>query len=569
MRAATTAASWTRGATRAGRARDEGWRGGGSVRARAIRGVETWIDAEDAETEDEGADAFARGRRAFATTSSQAAYEVFEEEPKLVVFSGGTAMNTIADELSVLTRRVTHVIPVSDNGGSTSEIVRVLGGPAVGDLRSRCLRLTDDSTPEAVAVKALLAHRLHPTDSELARAEWYKIQEGEHELWNGIGQDYANIIRRFLVHFHQEVTSKPIAERFDFVNGSIGNFFFAGVRVFFRSMDAAIFLYSRVSRIPDDTRIVPCLDMLEDTERINLVAELTDGTIVRGQNEISHPSIDSKKFTKDIVASSKSPDVMRKAFWTAVLESGEFPESDPHEVWGGLPKSSGGYKSVRTALASGSLIDAAELLKSRFDDIADTPLSVWDVDKVVTAFDPLPSPVKRVFYASSLDPAAKNIEVQPKPNRTVLNDIADCDAVIYGMGSLYTSIIPNVCLRGMSEAIAKSECKKVIMLNGSLDRETGRMKASEIVQALVDAVNMRYTAHETSYAVRDIVTDVMYPQNGGIVVDVDVLASMGVQAHECESVPAPSSAASPAAHYDSVAFVTRLARFLRREGVAR
>ena len=205
-------------------------------------------------------------------------------------------MNVIAVELSQLTQKVTHVIPVSDNGGSTSEIVRVLGGPAVGDLRSRCLRVTDESTPEAVAVKALLGHRLHPTDSALARDEWYKIQEGDHELWEGIGQDYANIIRRFLVHFHQEVTSKPIKERFDFVNGSIGNFFFAGARLFFRSMDAAIFLYSRVSRIPDDTHIVPCL-LHKENERVNLAAELMNGTILRGQNEISHPSIDSKKLS--------------------------------------------------------------------------------------------------------------------------------------------------------------------------------------------------------------------------------------------------------------------------------
>jgi len=40
------------------------------------------------------------------------------------------------------------VLPVSDDGGSTAEIVRVLGGPAVGDIRSRCLRLADDSNTE-------------------------------------------------------------------------------------------------------------------------------------------------------------------------------------------------------------------------------------------------------------------------------------------------------------------------------------------------------------------------------------------------------------------------------------
>lgn len=47
-----------------------------------------------------------------------------------------------------LTTHVSHVLPVSDDGGSTAEIVRVIGGPAVGDIRSRCLRLADDRDEE-------------------------------------------------------------------------------------------------------------------------------------------------------------------------------------------------------------------------------------------------------------------------------------------------------------------------------------------------------------------------------------------------------------------------------------
>lgn len=53
-----------------------------------------------------------------------------------------------AGSLRQLTTKVAHVLPVSDDGGSTAEIVRVLGGPAVGDIRSRCLRLADDSNDE-------------------------------------------------------------------------------------------------------------------------------------------------------------------------------------------------------------------------------------------------------------------------------------------------------------------------------------------------------------------------------------------------------------------------------------
>ncbi|KAK8958777.1 hypothetical protein KSP40_PGU021428 [Platanthera guangdongensis] len=40
---------------------------------------------------------------------------------------GGTAFNGVAEELKKVTTRVAHVLPVSDDGGSTAEIVRVVG----------------------------------------------------------------------------------------------------------------------------------------------------------------------------------------------------------------------------------------------------------------------------------------------------------------------------------------------------------------------------------------------------------------------------------------------------------
>ncbi|KAM2173639.1 hypothetical protein ACFX1R_038456 [Malus domestica] len=104
--------------------------------------------------------------------------------PSLLVFSGGTAFNCVVEELKSFTTRVAHVLPVSDDGGSTAEIFRVLGGPAVGDIRSRCLRLADKSTSEAVAVHRLLGHRL-ALDSRQAKSEWYDIVAREHSLWTG------------------------------------------------------------------------------------------------------------------------------------------------------------------------------------------------------------------------------------------------------------------------------------------------------------------------------------------------------------------------------------------------
>ena len=111
----------------------------------------------------------ARGMRILEDGCRSSGHSRQENQPSLVVFSGGTAFNSVASHLKNFTTRVSHVLPVSDDGGSTAEIVRVLGGPAVGDIRSRCLRLADDSDDEARAVKALLAHRLCSDDPEAAK----------------------------------------------------------------------------------------------------------------------------------------------------------------------------------------------------------------------------------------------------------------------------------------------------------------------------------------------------------------------------------------------------------------
>jgi 2-phospho-L-lactate transferase/gluconeogenesis factor (CofD/UPF0052 family) len=468
----------------------------------------------------------------------------------LLVFSGGTAMNGICDALRDYTASVTHVLPVSDDGGSTSEIIRVSGGPAVGDIRSRCLRLSDDSTLEAVAVKQLLAHRLHPTDEELAKLEWYKIQEGDSPLWEGIDNAYATIIRRFLVHFHTVVTSNTHQERFAFVNGSIGNFFFAGARMFFRSMEAAIFLYARVSKLPRETMVVPCIEC-EDNERVTINAELMDGTILRGQNDISHPSVDKKSFTKQFhPKDDKVPSVsslLSKEFWTDIIESGEFPEIVGKEFWGGIPKSTDGHERVRDALLDGNLSSASELIQSRLVDLTLRPLSVWDVDKAVTATAALDHPIKRVYYATSggSDSASNEIgEIFPRANKTMLKQLKNCDAIIYGMGSLYTSIVPNLILREVGETIARRECPKILVFNGSIDRETSNMSSTDYVSAICDALNRKHTEHELGNDISAYITHIIFPCGGEFSIDdaneKQTLYDIGFSDHKIQLVEAES-----------------------------
>ena len=59
---------------------------------------------------------------------------------KMVVFSGGSAANSLVDVFNELTEKnnlsLSYIIPISDNGGSSSELIRVFGGPGIGDVRS-------------------------------------------------------------------------------------------------------------------------------------------------------------------------------------------------------------------------------------------------------------------------------------------------------------------------------------------------------------------------------------------------------------------------------------------------
>jgi len=57
----------------------------------------------------------------------------------IVVFSGGSAANNLVDVFSNLASQqeasLSYVMPISDNGGSTSELIRVFGGPGEYECR--------------------------------------------------------------------------------------------------------------------------------------------------------------------------------------------------------------------------------------------------------------------------------------------------------------------------------------------------------------------------------------------------------------------------------------------------
>ncbi len=76
------------------------------------------------------------------------------------------------------------------------------------------------------------------------------------------------------------------------------------------------------------------------------------------------------------------------------------------------------------------------------------------------------------------------------PTKDALMAIAEADVVILGPGSLYTSIIPNLIIKGMSEAIAKSQAYKIYVCNVMTQHgETDGFSASDHVKAIVEHSN--------------------------------------------------------------------------------
>ena len=64
----------------------------------------------------------------------------YPQRRRVVVFSGGSAANSLVDVFNEVIEKnhcaLDYVIPISDNGGSSSELIRVFGGPGIGDVRS-------------------------------------------------------------------------------------------------------------------------------------------------------------------------------------------------------------------------------------------------------------------------------------------------------------------------------------------------------------------------------------------------------------------------------------------------
>ncbi|BEI83043.1 hypothetical protein CcaverHIS002_0309110 [Cutaneotrichosporon cavernicola] len=435
-----------------------------------------------------------------------------------LVISGGTGANSFA---SAFGPSPAYVLPVSDDGGSSAEILRCFGGPSIGDIRSRLIRLIPQpSEPvtredrERRAIYNLMAHRFPSTVAEkIAREGWEEIVEGRSALWNDVGEDKRECIRAFLVHF-QTLCLRRAHKRFSFRNFSLGNGFLTGARDLFSSLPSAIFLFKSVAGVNEGVQVIP---VINTNQTITIAASLANGDKIIGQCNISHP------------APPPPIQPLTRLNSRGVLV-GPRPSSSNHL----RPPRRRDSRTFDT-------VDSAQPSPSR----GATPLPLQDVDDD-EAFGrgnigymkgmeevPLESRIERLFYINLYGQ-----EIFPEPNGELFEALDKRDVLVYSCGSLWTSIIPCLALRNLASSIAlsKSLKAKVMLLNSVNDRETPGYTAMDYIDTIANMlrhydvpVPLQNRDDMILWETSSFITHVAYLEGGKVEVDEQAITARGIK----------------------------------------
>lgn len=197
--------------------------------------------------------------------------------PRILFFSGGTALKGLSRHLINFTHNSIHLITPFDSGGSSAKLRKAFSMPAIGDIRNRLMCLADQTVRGNPEIYRLFAYRL-PKEASSAEleSELERMCGGVHTLVGSIPEPLQLIIRHHLIKFKKE---KP--RDFDLRGASIGNLVLtAGYLEYDRHIDPVIFLYSKMVEVRGMVRPVVSKDY-------HLAVELSNGELIIGQHLIT------------------------------------------------------------------------------------------------------------------------------------------------------------------------------------------------------------------------------------------------------------------------------------------
>ncbi len=251
--------------------------------------------------------------------------------PKILFFSGGTALTEASKKLTQYTHNSIHIITPFDSGGSSASLRKYFNMPAIGDLRSRIMALADRSLIGNNEVIELFSYRFskEKNNTEL-RQELIEMIEQRHVLVNDLPIPVRKIICSYLQSFENYIDNT-----FPLQGASLGNIILTSCYIRLeREIDSVMYLFSQL--VGAKGKVFPVTDTFA-----HLAVELENKHCICGQS----------KFTGKEQKSITSP--IKKIWLCDSLEDGTC------HISSGKIKNSHGVSASKETL---QLIKEAELI---------------------------------------------------------------------------------------------------------------------------------------------------------------------------------------------------------------
>ncbi len=197
--------------------------------------------------------------------------------PKILFFSGGTALTEASKVLTQYTHNSIHIITPFDSGGSSATLRKYFNMPAIGDLRSRIMALADRSLIGNIEVIELFSYRFskEKNNNDL-RNELHIMSEAKHSLVCALPIPVQRIICSYLQSF-----ISYIDDSFPLQGASLGNIILTSCYVRLeREIDSVMYLFSQL--VGAKGKVFPVTDSFA-----HLAVELEDKSAICGQNNFT------------------------------------------------------------------------------------------------------------------------------------------------------------------------------------------------------------------------------------------------------------------------------------------
>lgn len=197
--------------------------------------------------------------------------------PRILFFSGGSALNGISRELKGFTHNSIHMVTPFDSGGSSAALRQTFSMPSIGDLRSRMMALADESVTGHPDVYRLFTHRFPKDGKQKALLqELRRMHVSDHPMVAAISNPMRRLIRHQIGYF-----CAAMPKDFDLRGASIGNLILAGGYLNnHQHLDPIVFLFSKLVGVLGTVRTIV-------NDDLHLCADLADGSRIIGQHRMT------------------------------------------------------------------------------------------------------------------------------------------------------------------------------------------------------------------------------------------------------------------------------------------